>query len=361
MKTAQIWEKYLPTCGKFLHFACWLAIFTLLVGCSIKQNSAPLQMPETHIFLADGSKSSMQTVVEKALGVQFILVGESHNNPHHHLVQAKILEGMVQSGVRPLVGLEMVDTSYQDVLTDFYHSRISLQDLEKNLNWPKTWGYSFAIYRPVFEIAQRYKLPLIALNLPRHVIKEVREQGFEQAKLTYQMFLPNEILPADQIQIEILQDFFAQHAKSIKSMGKASPTSFELFLQTQSLWDTTMATNAINAQQEWQKPILILAGSGHVEYGFGIARRLAYLAPEAGILLVTPIRSGELANLHRANLPQKNYPEQGNIQHKATRVEADNTATGMPLHYNDKPLPPLGDFLFYIDTGRKKPHKPLDR
>ena len=48
-------------------------------------------------------------------------------------------------------------------------------------------------------------------------------------------------------------------------------------------------------------PMMILAGAGHVEYGYGIASRIKALEPEARILLVMPF-SGELPGFGAADL-----------------------------------------------------------
>ena len=42
-----------------------------------------------------------------------------------------------------------------------------------------------------------------------------------------------------------------------------------------------------------QRPVVILAGAGHVEHGWGIASRILALNPEATILGVVPVRDAE--------------------------------------------------------------------
>jgi hypothetical protein len=66
---------------------------------------------------------------------------------------------------------------------------------------------------------------------------------------------------------------------------------FERFLTVQSLWDTVMAENAVRAKAREGAPVVVLAGSGHVDFAWGIARRLERLDPGSGVLLVAPWRA----------------------------------------------------------------------
>ena len=70
---------------------------------------------------------------------------------------------------------------------------------------------------------------------------------------------------------------------------------FARFLLIQSLWDSTMAEQAVLVREKAARlapespgPLVILAGGGHVERGFGIAHRLSWLAPGSRVLSIMP-------------------------------------------------------------------------
>src|SRR2546429_669780 len=44
-------------------------------------------------------------------GARFVLLGERHDNPEHHALQARLLRGMIAAGRRPAVGFEMLSTA----------------------------------------------------------------------------------------------------------------------------------------------------------------------------------------------------------------------------------------------------------
>jgi membrane-associated protease RseP (regulator of RpoE activity) len=64
-------------------------------------------------------------------------------------------------------------------------------------------------------------------------------------------------------------------------------------MRMQSLWDSAMAERAAFLRKRFRRPVIILAGGGHVEYGYGIAHRLRMLDPTARIVLVMPF-AGDL-------------------------------------------------------------------
>lgn len=71
------------------------------------------------------------------------------------------------------------------------------------------------------------------------------------------------------------------HRKRIKSIydvhGVSKLDDFEKFYRIQCLWDETMADTAANylkGSEGQGKQLIVLAGKGHIRYGFGIPKRL---------------------------------------------------------------------------------------
>jgi hypothetical protein len=54
-----------------------------------------------------------------------------------------------------------------------------------------------------------------------------------------------------------------------------------------------MAEQAVRLRKQYDWPVLVVAGAGHVEYGWGIAKRIRWFDPAARILTVMPWRGGE--------------------------------------------------------------------
>lgn len=62
------------------------------------------------------------------------------------------------------------------------------------------------------------------------------------------------------------------------------------FFLVQALWDTAMASEAIKVREQTGNPVVVILGSGHVEFGWGMAHRIRKLRPDSKILLVAPWR-----------------------------------------------------------------------
>jgi len=225
----------------------------------------------------------------------YILIGEEHPNPCDHLAQAGLLRRLVAAGIRPAVALEMVPADRQPVLDAFNAGKLAVADLPQALSWKAAWGYDFELYAPIFEAAREFRLPVFAANAPTGLARKVGRQGLDTLPPEERAMLPGAVLPPDPAQVEELRELFSQHSAMRKKDAKAPAgrDPFDGFLAVQSLWDTQMAARAVLARAMSGRPVVVIAGAGHVERGWGIARRLASLDPKAKVAAVMPWRGGE--------------------------------------------------------------------
>lgn len=269
-----------------------------LGGCAGHQPVAPAALdhvsPEA-LLDASGGPVAAQAFAAGLARADYILVGEEHPNPCDHLAQAALIRRLVAANVRPAVGFEMIPADYQDVLDAWNAGKLAVGDLPKALSWKTTWGYDFALYAPIFETARAYGLPVFALNAPTGLARKVGRTGLGSLPPAERATLPGAVLPPDPVQVEELRELFKQHAAMLEKAAKAPAgrDRFADFLTVQSLWDTQMAERALLAHALSGRPVVIIAGGGHVERGFGIARRLAVFDPKARVATVMPWRGGE--------------------------------------------------------------------
>ncbi len=276
----------------------------------------------------------------QALRHDYILLGESHTSACDHRAQAAFVTALLAEGARPAVGLEMVPRDGQPALDGFSRGATPLADLPAALDWPKTWGYDFELYKPVFAVADWARLPVHGLNVPQRVVRQVSRGGLEAVPEADRAWLPPSIIDPAPEQRATLAAIFREHAamragRAAQDKGQPGQTSppppagpatstdpatpadpadaspaapsrspdpapapasvndaeaLERFLLVQSLWDSAMAHEAVRVRVAHGGPVVILAGGGHVEYGWGIARRIRLLDPDARVLLVMPWR-----------------------------------------------------------------------
>ncbi|BFR47298.1 ChaN family lipoprotein [Nitratidesulfovibrio sp. HK-II] len=269
----------------------------------------------------------------QALRHDYILLGESHTSACDHRAQAAFIAAMLAQGARPAIGFEMVPRDGQPALDEFSRGATPLAKLPDTLDWGKTWGYDFELYKPVFAVADWARLPVHGLNVPQRVVRQVSRGGLESVAEADRAWLPPSIIAPAPEQRATLTAIFREHAAmragrvgqgAVQGQQPAAPTTatgvspaaptvpaatpspapsappsvpmgstdeaLERFLLVQSLWDSGMAHQAVRVRVAHGGPVVILAGGGHVEFGWGIARRIRLLDPDARVLLVMPWR-----------------------------------------------------------------------
>jgi len=318
----------IPCALAAVSLAALLGLAVLGGGC-VKNRAlrppAPPVAPETLVDLA-GAPLASSIFARDVASAPYILLGEEHPNPCDHLAQAAVIRRLAASGIFPAIGLEMVPADLQGVLDRFNAGALPLAELPQALEWKAVWGFDFELYAPIFQAARDYRLPLFALNAPKGLAKKVGRQGLDALSPTERASLPGAVLPPAAAQVEELRELFAQHSAMRKPEGAAPVTSaapaasassngvpaapassplppakdaapphdpFERFLTVQSLWDTQMAARALYAHALTGRPVVVIAGAGHVAGGWGVARRLSVYDPAARVVALVPWRGGE--------------------------------------------------------------------
>ncbi|WP_245549574.1 ChaN family lipoprotein [Maridesulfovibrio hydrothermalis] len=233
-----------------------------------------------------GDRLPFDKLMSEAAKADYVLIGEGHTSVCDHKVQFEIIEGLTRGRNKVAIGLEMVTADKQDILNRFNLGQLSTDDLPGELDWENGWRYDFNMFRPVFELAAARRLTVAGLNFPFRLTKEVRDKGLEGLSAEDRAMLPEKVIPPAPEQEEGLKEVLAMHT----NRDTADPVQVERFFLVQSLWDTAMAEKAVNLRKSSGHPVIILAGGGHVEHGWGIARRLKVLDPQAGVTIIMPWR-----------------------------------------------------------------------
>lgn len=257
----------------------------------------PAAMPGD-IVTASGQQVAASELAAAVADVRYVLLGEGHTNPCDHNVQADVLAQMAEAARAtgrpvPAVGLEMVPVTHQQALDRFNAGELTADTLPDALGWDDVWGYAYSLYRPIFRVAEQYGLPLVALNIPKDVVRAVGAGELEALPATKRALVPERIIGPMDTQRESLREEFERHRDIMAHGGEDFDARIERFVRVQSLWDTVMAQHAVDASRRLHRPVAIIVGAGHVEYGWGIPHRLTVLDPDARVTTVLPWRGLE--------------------------------------------------------------------
>lgn len=278
-------------CARTVLVLC--ALFFVLGGCVKK--TVPSEMSVSFLpcpgdFLDPvGDSLSFDKLMAEASKADYVLIGEGHTSICDHKVQFKIIEGLTRGHGRVAIGLEMVTARKQEILNRFNLAQIPVSELSKELDWENGWRYDFGMFKPIFELAEKRRLTVAGLNFSFRLAKEVREKGLEGISTEDRAMLPEKVIPPASEQEEGLKEVLAMH----HGRDATDPKQIERFFLVQSLWDTGMAEKAVELRKRSGHPVVILAGGGHVEHGWGIPLRLKVLDPQAKVMTIMPWRGDD--------------------------------------------------------------------
>ena len=130
--------------------------------------------------LESGRFLERDELLEQLQSVDAVVLGEQHTNPRHHQVQAALLEGLVAAGRSPAVAFEMLDRRRQEAVERVREAHPDDVDaLAAAVDWSATGWPAWELYRPVFRVAYRADLPILAANLDRPEVRELARGGWD--------------------------------------------------------------------------------------------------------------------------------------------------------------------------------------
>jgi uncharacterized iron-regulated protein len=151
-------------------------------------------------------EAALRTAVTSA---DFVFLGEVHDNPDHHLLQARLLRALTAAGRRPALAFEMLTTDQQPKVAAALAAAPRDPDaLGRAVDWNHSGWPEFQYYRPIFEAGFAADLPIVAANLPRAKTKELRTKGKEaldeglRKRLERDEPLPKEIVASMRAEME---------------------------------------------------------------------------------------------------------------------------------------------------------------
>ncbi len=208
----------------------------------------------------------------------FVLLGEQHDNPDHHRLQAEAIGVLVRAGKKPTVALEMLEPD-QDAIVERYRSDPQAQaiGLGAELDWEKSGWPPWRSYRPIADVAFEAGLPFVSANLPHALVRRIVHEGLsalsldEVARLGLQEPLP----PALEASLE--DELEKSHC------GQLPQRLVVPMALAQRARDGQMADRMLGAKTT---PVVLVAGAGHARTDRGVPRTLRAARPRATIVSV---------------------------------------------------------------------------
>lgn len=202
---------------------------------------------------------------------RWVILGERHDNPEHHRLQARFLGAMVAAGRRPALAIEMVEQPQQDRLTALTQGQTPVARWGKALAWQERGWPSWTFYQPIFAEAQAARLPLIAANLDRGALRQAARAE------TPVVPLPRAVL---EIQTEAV---VAGHCGMITA-EQAPP-----MVRAQVARDRRMAQSMRQGDQISGDGAVLIAGSGHARRDVAVPWHLGQQQAEGTVIAIAMV------------------------------------------------------------------------
>jgi len=244
------------------------------VGADLPYPPSEKPRPGQIVHVPTGLALSFDDMMAVVSGARLVYVGETHDNLQAHEVQLQVIRDLDRRFPgRVAIGMEMFRQPQQPTLDRWTRGELDELQFLQATQWPKTWGLDFRYYRGILDFARERKLDVIALNPPEELQAAVRKHGLDGLPEALRSALP-EIGDPDPYEHDVMKAVYGGHL--------ATEGAFDAFFRVQLLWEESMASAVVDYLESARghgKIVVMLTGAGHVEYGFGVPKKVLRRLP----------------------------------------------------------------------------------
>lgn len=203
------------------------------------------------LFLTPGE------LIDRLAGERFVLLGEIHDNPDHHRLQAFVIGELTRRGRRPAVVMEQITAEQEGLLNLFQSGRNrTAERLGPAIGWEQQGWPAWKLYQPIAAAAFDGGLTIHAGDDAKDIYKKIGKDGLNaiDEKDRQQLGLTKP-LPAA-LETALVEDLVVSHC----NMMPAERMRPMLFVQRYR--DAVLARSL--RQADHGDGAVLIAGNGHV-------------------------------------------------------------------------------------------------
>lgn len=259
------------------------SIFGLAVLATLFSPVLAADTPDSMQFysLKAGGPVSRDSFAKSLAAQHLVLVGEQHDQASHHRGQLEVIKILVAERLPVAIGMEMMRSDSQAFLDAWVAGKLDEDDFQ--VVYRDNWNFPWALYRPIFVFARDQRIPIIGLNVPRGITRQVAQEGFDSLSASQRQGLPFVTCRVD-------DDYMAYIRQAYGAHGHGN-MKFDHFCEAQLIWDKAMAAKALQyIANTPERLMIILAGTGHARKG-GIPRQIETLGDRSYQVVLPEIPS----------------------------------------------------------------------
>lgn len=209
------------------------------------------------VLSASGASITPDELLARAAAADAILLGETHDNPAHHALQAWIVARLEAGGAKPMVVFEMIGADQAAPLARHLENG-DAAGIGPALGWEKSGWPDWEFYRP---IAQAVGGRVKAGNLSKEDTRAMGK-GMPAAELVARLGLAAPL--PETIRLALEAEIRESHCNMLPE------SAIPAMVAVQRARDAMMA----EAVAEVEGKAVLIAGSGHVRTDFAVPRHL---------------------------------------------------------------------------------------
>jgi len=210
-----------------------------------------------------GTAITPETLITRLASRRFVLLGEKHDNPDHHRLQAWVVGALIAAGRAPTVAFEMFRADQADAIArHLAASPNDSQGLGDALDWKRSGWPAWSMYEPIVAAALGAKLRVVPANLSQAATAAVRRGALDSAEVT-RLGLDRPL--PDDVRQRLADEIRDGHC------GQLPEQHIAPFVGVQRARDASMAAAMRGAGGDGA---VLIAGVGHVRRDMGVPRVL---------------------------------------------------------------------------------------
>jgi uncharacterized iron-regulated protein len=252
------------------------------------------------VHTATGHLLSEQEFLDSLVRFPLVYHGEVHDNPASHRLQLVILKAMhANNPGKVVLGMEMFNGEQQPALDRWVNGELNEKEFLRESRWFSNWAADYEHYQALLEFCRQQQIPVIGLNVTRELGRQVSMTPLDQLDSETRAKLP-EMDMGDPYQRAMIEKIFEVHDAGSKVVDS--------FFRRQTLWDEWMAREVAEfLRHNPEHQMLVVAGGWHVNYGFGIPRRVHRRLPIPYVLVGEyhlEVQAGKESQLMNVTMPE---------------------------------------------------------
>jgi uncharacterized iron-regulated protein len=223
-------------------------------------------------------------MVRELTAARFVLLGEKHDNPDNHQVQAAVLRALLASGRRPIVAFEMFTPDDAGAIARYLAATPrDAAGLGEAIDWKKSGWPDWALYRPIAQAALDAGVPLVPGNLaPATARALARGQRSALPADLARRYALDQPAPAA-LQAALTTEIREAHC------GHFPADRVDGMVLAQRARDSALAESLLAGKDGG----ILIAGLGHIRNDRGVPFYLRLRAPDAPIATLAPLEVQE--------------------------------------------------------------------